>query len=188
MKKSILFILIGLLVLSGCQKKTNTGIGGCSIDESVDCSNDEENPSIGTVGMVNPNVSYDSLEEINELIGVNLIKPPVMGISDETFIVINNEIGEYTFKINGQEYTLRASKKTDDISGIYGKDGLIFNNEVCENYETHFEDNIKAGRFFYDGTQYVLSVLDNNEISEENFKDILFEIGNIVSSNTIENN
>ena len=61
------------------------------------------------VGMPNPVVEYDSLEEINKLIGVNLMHPAVMGVTNERFSVINNSVAQYVCEINGLEWTFRAA-------------------------------------------------------------------------------
>lgn len=88
----------------------------------------EDEPS---VGMPNPMTAYDSLDEVNNAVGGNLCGPAAMGVSDEEFYVIDAgsyKLGEYRFKVNGYEYSLRCSKTPEDISGIYlsGGEGTAF--------------------------------------------------------------
>lgn len=113
-------------------------------------------------GMPNPVVEYSSLEEINEVAGVNLMKPPVMGVSDERFSVIGGRIAQYICDINGMEWTFRGACITDeDISGIYDERNVFTPNEDYGLYANEFY----LDRFFDGDRQYTIVVA--NPISED---------------------
>ena len=152
---SLTLCLLILMSISGCNKKS-------------------EEEKIGA-NTVNPIIECESLEEVNEKADVNIVSPGVMGKEDKAYNYINVEpiIGQYIFEVNGIEYTLRASKNTkQDISGLYvdsnvfeeGKDFMLIDKEY------------KMDRFFIDGTQYVLTIKDNGELTEEQFYTIISEI------------
>lgn len=138
------------------------------------CAKKEEEPSVGGQ-IVNPIIKCESLEEVNKKAGVTIVSPGVMGKEDKSYTYINVDpiIGQYVFEVNGVEYTLRASKNIkEDISGLYvdgnefeeGKDFVLISKEY------------KMDRFFVDGVQYVLTIKDNGEMSEDQFYTIIQEI------------
>ncbi|MBR0139754.1 MAG: hypothetical protein IJM17_05650, partial [Firmicutes bacterium] len=43
------------------------------------------------------------------------------GAEDLRFSVISGDLAHISFKLDGSEYTLRASKLKDDFSGLYGE-------------------------------------------------------------------
>lgn len=119
-------------------------------------------------GMPNPVVEYSSLEEINEVAGVNLMKPPVMGVSNERFSVIDGRIAQYICDVNGLEWTFRGACITDeDISGIYDERNVFTSNEDSGLYANEFY----LDRFFDGDRQYTIVVKD--PISEDG--DILID-------------
>lgn len=151
--KKLLTILLALLTLFT--------IVGCSKKEEV----------IGD-DTVNPMVSYDSLEEINEIVKTKLIHAPVMGVSDEKFYVINGEIAEYDFTVNGNNYCFRGAKDlTSDISGIYIDGKPAFEGSTI-NYDYASDGASKVSRFLVDDTQYTLSINDNGAMDDETFVSI----------------
>ena len=84
-----------------------------------------------SIGMPNPMTECASLEEVNEAVGGELCGPAAMGVTDEAYFVIDcgsYQIGEYRFKVNGCDYTMRCAKAKEDISGIYlnGQDVTAF--------------------------------------------------------------
>lgn len=168
MKKLVSLLFVGLLCIciTGCNKQ----------EETI-----EQEQSIETqgpvIGMPNPMVEYDSLDKINEIAGVNIVSPGVMGKENEKFFVITGELAQYNFDLNGYSFTIRGSKNTDeDISGIYdennvfvpGQDGTVYLNDYY------------IERFFDGNRQYTI-VCDNPEgLSEEVFSDLCFELESIM--------
>ena len=135
----------------------------------------EEEPVIGA-GMVNPMTQVASLEEINAAAGCYLVKPGVMGVSDEEFYTINAgdyTIGEYRFKINGVSYTLRAAATTEDISGVYVGEGTAFP-EVKDGIDIVETDEVKLARWFNLNGQHILYA--KGEIDSETFAGVAEEI------------
>ena len=113
--KRIAFILIAIaLAVALC---------ACTVTPAAPTS--EPDPA---VGMPNPITEYGSLEEINDIVGMKLAHPPVMGVTDERFSIIDageTKIAEYVFKVAGVEYDFRGSPSFDgDISGYYTADQL----------------------------------------------------------------
>ncbi|MBR5708139.1 MAG: hypothetical protein IKX41_02020 [Oscillospiraceae bacterium] len=129
-----------------------------------------------TVGIPNPITEYGSLAEINELVGVNLVHPPVMGVTDERFSVINGEykLAQYDFTVAGVDYCFRASPfLDDDISGYYVDGGLVFSGRPTEELEfVTFKtgedyDAPKLARWEAGDVQYVLSSRNASDAFED---------------------
>ena len=129
----------------------------------------------GLAGIANPMVAADSLEALNEKMGCNMVKPAVMGVTDEAFYVISDAMAEYRFTVGGYDYTLRCQGTMDDICGIYGDNGTLFEGKTEE--ELYAEGSgYKAKRWFTTDGQYVLTINDNGAMSEEQFLSIADEI------------
>lgn len=150
----------------------------------VACTQNEE-PEQGTpeANLPNPLKEVSSLDEVNELAGINIVAPGVAGKSDEKYFVIESNdatLGQYVFTVGGYKYTLRGANYTaDDISGIYDD-----NNEYNANEDIIIYTNkYKLDRFFVGETQYTLYVEDNNELDEETFCNIALEIEQLVKGN-----
>lgn len=123
----------------------------------VACNTKEEVKDDEPIGMANPVVEYASLEEINEKIDVNLLKPAVMGVSNERFSIINNTIAQYECDINGLQWIFRAAHITDeDISGIYNEYNVFEPNQDSGLYVNEFY----LDRFFDGDKQYTIVVKD----------------------------
>lgn len=93
--------------------------------------------------MVNPMQEKSSLAEINAAAGTDIQRPLAFEVTEEKFFVINTEtpVADYRFSIGENKYTFRASKSSEDISGVYGdigaltrwnKDGIQYS-LFCEN-------------------------------------------------------
>ena len=158
MKKilTLLLVLATLFTVAGCSKKENQEeiIGG---------------------NTVNPMVSYDSLEEINEIVGTKLMHAPVMGVSDEKFFVINAEIAEYNFTVNGNNYCFRGAKDlASDISGVYIDGKPAFEGSTI-NYDYASDATNKVCRFLVGDTQYTFAINDNGAMDDDTFVSIANE-------------
>ena len=163
MKKllTILFSLLFALCAAGCNK-----------NETVD-----ENVVDGGTAIANPTVSYDSLDEINEKVGVNIIKPGVMGKENEKYYVIADKIAQYDFELNGYEFSIRGAYETDeDISGIYSEYNTFEPNQDF----TLYVNDYYLERFFDGDRQYTIVLNDPNNMDEESFMNICMELENIM--------
>ncbi len=107
------------------------------------------------VGIPNPVAEYDSMEEINTIVGVDLMRPAVMGVTSERFSVINNSIAQYECEINGLEWTFRGAYITEeDISGMYDE-----NNQFTPEQDfTLYTNEFYLERFFDGERQYTIVV------------------------------
>ena len=145
------------------------------------CSNNSESETVGGQGSTYDYVEYDTVEQINEVIGSNIVTAAVAGKSDEKFGVISSNIAEYTFSCNGEDWCIRASKNVDnDISGLY-YDNITFEKDMDS---TFYNDHVYMNRFFYDNVQYVISLnVEGKDISTSHFDDICNELkSNIVGT------
>ena len=153
MKKllTIMFALLMAITLCACSNTNKQG------DEPI--------------GMPNPMVEYNSLEEINEKVGVHLVHPGVMGVSDEKFFVISDKIAEYDFSVAGGKYCFRAaSDVSEDISGVHFSEGTMFAD--ADTKTTFYSDDTYNGfRCLLDnGHQYTLITTDGSVENESNEK------------------
>lgn len=137
----------------------------------------------GLIGFANPMVQYDSLEELNDTYYAFLVKPPVMGVTNEAFYGIEGDleypIAQYTFDLNGIDYMFRYSGDIrSDISGIYHGDGMLFDNAEANDAgeEIVFTDELKAARWITVDGQYVLAAYDNGVYDAETFGMIVSEL------------
>lgn len=163
MKKllTILLVIAALFTVTGCNKDKEEVIG--------------ENT-------VNPMVSYDSLEEINEIVGTKLMHAPVMGVKDEKFFVINGEIAEYDFTVNGNSYCFRGAKDlTNDISGVY-IDGKPAFEGSTNDYDYVSDGANKACRFLVGDIQYTFTINDNGTMDDDTFVSIANEFYDLLIS------
>ena len=166
MKK--LFVVLFVLVMSLC-------LTVCFAEET-------EEKAAGTVAMPNPVVEYGSLEEINAIVGVELMHPGVMGVTNERFSVIGGTVAQYACEINGREWTFRAAYVTDaDISGMYYE----YNEFTPGEDFTLYTNAFYLERFFDGDRQYTIvaeepvSADGDVYLDEETFMDICMEFESI---------
>lgn len=81
---------------------------------------EEEPMEGGGVQMANPIVEVENAEEFNS-IGIEMDAPE--GAENCDYLVIDGEIACVEFDWDSHHYTLRASKESGDISGLYGTQG-----------------------------------------------------------------
>ncbi|MBR5115126.1 MAG: hypothetical protein IK101_07535 [Oscillospiraceae bacterium] len=166
--KRIAFILIAIaLAVALC---------ACTVTPAAPTS--EPDP---TVGMPNPITEYGSLEEINDIVGMKLAHPPVMGVTDERFSIIDageTKIAEYVFKVAGVEYDFRGSPSFDgDISGYYTADGLAFSGQPTDEIEFVEDGEARLARWATIDGQYVLAAKNANDA----FADVAEELKGLTS-------
>ena len=80
MKKLFVVLVIMLICLTGCSNNT-VGGNGSTLDY----------------------VEYETIEEMNNAAGTNIVSAAVAGKSDEVFGVLSSNIAQCTFKANGHE-------------------------------------------------------------------------------------
>lgn len=99
---------------------------GCG-ESSESSSVPEESVESGEfVNMVGPQ-PIESLTLLNGKIGCKMVKPEGFEFEVEKYYLIDAspKIAEYQFKIDGCDYTFRASKTSNDITGVYIDEGLL---------------------------------------------------------------
>lgn len=126
----------------------------------------------------NPFKEYSSLAEINLKAGVSLVKPGVMGISNEHFYMCENDTAAYTFVLNGKNYYLRGCKDiTSDMSSIFSNGKSAFHDYIDEPLAYQEAEGWRAFRFILGNKQYIFGVEDpNKEIKFEDFNNMFNEI------------
>ena len=69
--------------------------------------------------IANPVAEQQSLEAANNAAGTHLVQAE--GATGEQFSTISGDpvVAQYQFTLDGQEYTFRAAKTTQDISGVW---------------------------------------------------------------------
>lgn len=135
----------------------------------------------GFAGMPNPWTQYNSLEELNEAFGTNIVHPPVMGVTDEVFQGLAGEYGiaEYKFQVNGTPYTIRSSAAFEDISGVYVGDGTAFQDKDPDDNLVVLDD-MKLYRWMDVNGTSVIMVEDGGSMTEEDFVSVCEEIRNLM--------
>lgn len=138
------------------------------------CGKEEE-----PIGLPNPMTNYDSLEEINKILGCKLTAPGVMGVTDEAYSIINGEpqVADYKFTINDDECDFRFSPDYNfDISGIYGKDGTVFNGTTAGELQYANSEDYKVARWANIDGQYTFALKNDGSMEQETFEGIVEEL------------
>lgn len=163
MKKILIFtfVLVMCLCLVACGAEKNKGV------KPVDNSALE--------GLATPVEKLKSLDELNKKMGSRLVKPEGDNVEDvhyQVFYGPDYNIGEYAFKINGVECSVRVAATAKDISGVYTKTGSIFTGENL-NATVLVYNGSKYYRWFNTDGQYILAV--GKEDGNEDLKDFFVE-------------
>ena len=192
MKKLILFTLILALALSlaACGSKAEPAPADVPADSPAEApeavpeaeSNESSEEAPFIPAMPNPMTSYESVEEINEIIGCRLCTPGVMGVSDKAYLVIETsawKMAEVQFTVAGLKYSFRSAPVADhDISGLWmGENGTAFEGmEISDELQYAEDSSFKAARWFTMDGQYVLSVTDEGSMEKDTFLGIAEEL------------
>lgn len=156
MKKLLLTLILITLVLTGCSKK----VSGAFTSKD-----------------------FDSLEALNEEIGTNIVKVND-DVTNETFMVIDDVVANYSFDYDGASWIIKGSKiMNEDISGIdddsfqEGQDYFAYTDDYC--YE----------RFFTSDHQYVIYMqMPNSNYDQNKFSNTSFEIEKGIKGITDDDN
>lgn len=151
MKKilSILLILLTCISLTACDKE-------------------EENPV----------KNYSSLNEINKIAGVNIVKPATMGVTNETFMIGDNNTAVYMFELNGNKFYVRACRDLqNDMSGIFINNKPAFDG-VTDKIAYAEGQGYKVCRMILGNKQYSFGLLINDETTDEYFENAAMEYRN----------
>lgn len=190
MKKLFSLILVAamLLTLAACTKREEQPAQEPAEPE-VTVEPEQEpsaEPAPAIAGMANPMTEYGSLDEINSFCGTALCHPPVMGVIDEQFFTISggeHPVAQYTFDLNGLKYTFRAcATVSEDISGVYGTDGTVFDHDFPGETEFAASGTMKLARWMNINGQYVL-ILDDpeNVMDQETFEMVVDELSHLTA-------
>lgn len=145
------------------------------------CGTSDVEPAEEQVGIANPIVEYDTLDEINAMVGSELAEPDADELSDVSYTVIDGAIAQYQFTTDGVCYTYRAAQDPEeDISGVYSGEGLLIDNLDDEGYAADEQGKIFAWTVEKDGAilQYVLYAEDGGALSEDEFKAVVSDLRN----------
>lgn len=131
-------------------------------------------------GMPNPMTEIEDLAALNELAGVNLVRPAVMGVTEEKCFAIDCGeyiLAEYDFEVNGNPWCFRsACVLGEDISGLYGDEGEAFGNEPSDDLVYFLDADVMAARWFTLDGQYVLICKEPSAYDGETFGGIVQEM------------
>ena len=120
--------------------------------------------------IANPWISVENSKSLQEITGLEVEAPAAAdGIA---YNAMGDEIADVTFTIDGHEYTLRASKSTDDFSGLYGE--YASETQIASDEGNADMISMKSGDETYrklswsrDDTNYIL--INTDGASEEEF-------------------
>ena len=147
----------------------------------------QKEPLVGP-GTENPMTECASLDEINAAAGTNIVKPGVMGVSEEKFFTVktgDRTIAEYRFDLNGISYTVRSAAIADqDISGYY-VDGEPAFGAPTGGVEYAEAEDVKLARFFDLNGQTVIAA--KGDIESAIFEGIVAEMQQMSAANGGEN-
>ena len=162
MKKILNVLLILLLCIS---------VAACN------SNNAPEEETSGNASMANPMVSYDSLDDINKITGVQIVSPAIMGKTNEKFFVIADKIAQYDFELNGSKFTVRGALEIkEDISGIHDESNVFNSGDDFTCYTNDFY----LERFFDVDKQYTIVLTDPGDVTDEQFSNICSEFESIM--------
>lgn len=116
---------------------------------------------------------YDAINDVNAKLGTNIVQAGV-DVLNETFGIVSDEIAQYTFTFEGNNWCIRASKNVDsDISGLE-YDNIGFEKDVTS---TYYNDDVYMMRFFKDDIQYVVVIdVKDKEVARSYFDDLSNEV------------
>lgn len=152
--------------LDSADLPTVTDENGDKIDYSVNITDPTDESDVQT-----PYLSVGSLKDINSKAGTNIKSPSGFEVSNEEFDLddtVSPKIAEYSFMVNGKDYTVKASRKTGGmLINIYLSDGTALGEglEDTQSLPPAQYENFCIARWFEDGVQYNMYA-ENVSLSE----------------------
>lgn len=133
----------------------------------------QEKKSEEIIGMPNPIISYETLDEVNEKVGVHIVIPSSIPASEYRYSTIKDETAQVTFILDEHEWTVRGSKIVNqDISGIHDENNYFAEGEDFGLYLNDYY----LDRIFTEGMQYTIVMSNAKGYDEETFSNYVFEI------------
>ena len=154
--------------LNSADLPTVTDENGNVVDYSVNITDPTDESDVQT-----PYLTVGSLKDINSKAGTNIKSPDGFEVKNEEFDLddtVAPKIAEYSFMINGKDYTVKASRKTGSmLINIYLPDGKALGEGLKseEDLVPKQYDGFCAARWFDDGVQYNMYA-ENVTLSEFN--------------------
>lgn len=177
----VLFVCVLSVTLFACNNQPNNEIEAEDVQQGQTQEEQDQEELVGTTTLANPMVEYESLEDINKAVGVEIASPGIMGKENEQFLVISKEIAQYSFDLNGYSWTIRGACITEhDISGIYHE----HNNFVANQDGVLYTNEFYLDRFFDDDKQYTIFVADPDNLDQEQFMSVCNELESIMKWHT----
>lgn len=152
--------------LDSADLPTVTDEYGNAVDYSVNITDPTDGDEVQT-----PYLSVGSLKDINSKAGTNIKSPSGFEVSNEEFDLddtVSPKIAEYSFMVNGKDYTVKASRKTGGmLINIYLSDGTALGEglEDTQSLPPAQYENFCIARWFEDGVQYNMYA-ENVSLSE----------------------
>ena len=116
--------------------------------------NTTDKPGENGVQIPNPFVEVSGADDFKS-IGITLDAPA--GAQNVQYTIIDNEIAEVRFTVDGKNYTTRASAQSGDFSGLYGSE------EQLETIDAAHNALLSAVQI--DGTQWYKIVWTNGKVN-----------------------
>lgn len=145
---------------------TVTDKNGNVADYSVNITEPEDDKEVSS-----PYLSVGSLKDINSKAGTNIKSPSGFEVTNEEFDLddtVSPKVASYTFAVNGNDYTVVASRKTGGmLVNLYLSDGTYVGEglEGTQSLPPAKYDRFCVARWFDDGVQYNLYA-ENVTLSE----------------------
>ena len=128
--------------------------------------------AMGTDGAIfslaNPYEAVEDASEFEKRLGISLDAP--QNAENVVYSIINGELADIDFTLNGHEYKLRGSNQDGDISGLYGEEA---SSEVLEEGSNATMTILKSGQDTYitvswekDGVFFNLANVDGASAEE----------------------
>ena len=139
-KGILLAVALTALLAAGCRGGQKEPAKASEAETSAPAETATE-PEAGNQELPNPMVEVEDVLAF-EAIGVHMVLPE--GAEDASFFIINQEVADAQFTLDGVAYTYRASDTAEDFAGIFER----FKDEaISRNYdygETSLEVLIKT--------------------------------------------
>ena len=197
-RKQIAVIISAILaatVIAGCGSSEKVASSASSEQDASDEVTSEEvtegeaADTEETVGMANPMVEYETIPEMQEVLGFDpLYLPESSGYTCSVMYIISGDLADLRFASKdggtaeiGVRSALADTMDSDDVSGYYGddwKESTVSDTEVETGGGSQDVDNTYFAKWSND--KYAFSV--SGAVSEDEFSDILEQLVGITEN------